>query len=84
MNYDLISKIEAIGFDRFHAYIKSIASGDGSVASRMSSGPGGAVGPFDRLSPKLKTLGKQIAAELPTNWDDEAITQAVKKELGLQ
>lgn len=83
-NLVLIRKIGRVGDDRFLAYIKSIASGDGSVAGRMASGPGGAMGPWDRISPELKTLAKKIASELPEDWDDETIVDVVMKLQGFR
>jgi hypothetical protein len=83
MNFDLISKIGKVGSDRFHAYIKSIASGDGHVMSRMASGSPGTLGPWDRISPELKTLARRIASELPDGWDDKTITDILLKEQGL-
>jgi hypothetical protein len=84
MNQDLISKIGKVGLDRFLAYIKSIASGDGSMVSRMASGSPGALGPWDRISPELKELARKIASELPEDWDEESIVDAVMKEQGLR
>lgn len=83
-NPDLIRKIAAVGDDRFLAYIKSIASGDGSAAGRMASGPGGAMGPWDQISPELKALAKKIASELPEGWDDETIVDVVGKLQGFR
>ena len=83
MNFELMEKVGAIGNDRFCSYIESIVSGDGNLAGRMSSGPGGAIHPFDRISPDLKAIGKRIASELPSGWNTETIEKAVAKELGL-
>ena len=83
-NQDLISKIGTVGIDRFLAYINSIASGDGSVVGRMASGPGDAMGPWDRISPELKTLAKKIASELPEDWDEETIVDVVMKLQGFR
>lgn len=83
MNFDLISKIGTVGFDRYRAYIKSIVSGDGSAVSRMASGPGGAMGPWDRITPELKDLAKKIISELPAEWTDKDISDAVLREQGM-
>jgi hypothetical protein len=83
MNFDLIDKIGTVGADRYRAYIKSIVSGDGSVVSRMASGPGGAMGPWDRVTPELKELAKKIISELPADWTDKDISDAVLEAQGL-
>lgn len=83
MNLDLIQKMKLCGNRVFMEYVKSIASGDGSVFDRMASSVEGARSPFDNIDPKLKKLGQKIAAELPNNWNEEMIAQAVVKELNL-
>lgn len=83
MNQDLISKIGTVGLDRYLAYIKSIVSGDGSVVGRMASGPGGAMGPWDRITPDLKDLAKKIISELPESWTDKDISDAVLEAQGM-
>lgn len=84
MDIELVRKIEKVGLDRYLAYIKSIASGDGSAVSRMASGAPGAIGPFDRISLELKEIAREIISELPTDWTDENISDAVMRRQGLR
>lgn len=64
-------------------YIKSIASGDGSIVARMASGPGGAVGPWDSIPDEMKALARDIASSLPEGWSDDMIISKLLELQGL-